>query len=74
MGEKLAKNGHTHRIVSIVHMETSDKSALWQILSNIFVGDMDSAIKCTLIIFADNNEAVWYSHQIRKKGCHPGGP
>lgn len=29
-------------------------SVLWQILSNSFFGDMDSAIKCTLIKSADN--------------------
>lgn len=59
VGEKLAKNGHTHRVVVSVSLSTwkpvmSDVppwSVLWQILLNIFVGDMNSAVKCTLIKF-----------------------
>jgi len=43
-------------------------------LFNIFVGDTDSGIECTLSKFADNTKLCNAVNTLRGKGCHPEGP
>ena len=44
------------------------------VLLNIFVGNMDSGIECTLSKFADDTKVSGAADMLQGKGCHPEGP
>jgi len=60
-----------------VQVETNDEwhssgVGIGLVLLNIFVGDMDSVIECTLGKLA--HDTVWCTRHAGGKGCHPEGP